>query len=57
MSNKKKKQQKKKNTSLRLDESTLLALKKNASDNDTSVQKILERLVNDYLNSLDEKVD
>jgi hypothetical protein len=39
----------KKNTSLRLDKKTLKALKINAIENDTSVQKIVEKLVQKYL--------
>ncbi|MCT4577053.1 ribbon-helix-helix protein, CopG family [Donghicola sp.] len=40
---------KKKNTSLRLDSKTLKALKLRAIEDDTSVQKIIETLVEDYL--------
>ncbi|MBT3203948.1 MAG: ribbon-helix-helix protein, CopG family [Gammaproteobacteria bacterium] len=40
----------KKNTSLRLDNKTLKALKIIAIENDTSVQKIIEELVKKYLN-------
>ena len=40
---------KKKNTSLRLDSKTLKALKLRAIEEDTSVQKIIETLVEDYL--------
>ncbi|WP_282095041.1 hypothetical protein [Epibacterium ulvae] len=39
----------KKNTSLRLDRKTLKALKIRAIEEDTSVQKIIERLVVAYL--------
>ena len=40
---------KKKNTSLRLDSKTLTALKLRAIEDDTSVQRIIETLVEDYL--------
>jgi hypothetical protein len=40
---------KKKNTSLRLDSKTLKALKLRAIEEDTSVQRIIETLVEDYL--------
>jgi len=40
----------KKNTSLRLDNKTLKALKIIAIENDTSVQKIIEELIRKYLN-------
>lgn len=40
----------KKNTSLRLDSKTLKALKIRAIEEDTSVQKIIEQLVEQYLN-------
>ena len=40
---------KKKNTSLRLEEKTLKALKFRAIEEDSSVQKIIEALVEDYL--------
>ena len=40
----------KKNTSLRLDNKTLKALKIIAIENDTSVQKIIEELVKKYVN-------
>lgn len=40
----------KKNTSLRLDSKTLKALKHRAIEDGTSVQKILETLIEDYLN-------
>ncbi len=39
----------KKNTSLRLDKATLKALKIHAIENDTSVQKLIETLIHDYL--------
>ncbi|MEM1004693.1 MAG: hypothetical protein AAF496_04005 [Pseudomonadota bacterium] len=39
----------KKNTSLRLDGKTLKALKIRAIEDGTSVQKIVEKLVNEYL--------
>ena len=39
----------KKNTSLRLDGKTLKALKRRAVEDETSVQKIIETLVEDYL--------
>ena len=39
----------KKNTSLRLDSKTLKALKIRAIEEGTSVQKIIETLVNEYL--------
>lgn len=39
----------KKNTSLRLDKKTLKALKIRAIEEDTSVQKLIEKLVIDYL--------
>lgn len=41
---------KKKNTSLRLNAKTLKALKVKAIEDDTSVQRIIETLVEDYLN-------
>lgn len=41
----------KKNTSLRLDDKTLKALKIRAIEEGTSVQKIVETLVNEYLNT------
>jgi hypothetical protein len=41
---------KKKNTSLRLNSKTLKALKLRAIEDETSVQKIIETLVEDYLN-------
>lgn len=46
---KKKADKKKKNTSLRLDETTLKALKMRALETDSSVQAIIEQLVDDYL--------
>lgn len=39
----------KKNTSLRLDKSTLKALKMHALEQDTSVQNLIEGLIKDYL--------
>ena len=39
----------KKNTSLRLDEKTLKALKIRAIENDSSIQSIVEQLINEYL--------
>lgn len=44
-----KKKDKRKNTSLRLDGETLKALKIHAIKKDTSVQQIVEKLVQDYL--------
>lgn len=41
----------KKNTSLRLDKKTLKALKIRAIEEDISVQKLIERLIKDYLKS------
>jgi predicted DNA binding CopG/RHH family protein len=41
----------KKNTSLRLSKKTLKALKIRAIEDDTSVQKIIETLIEDYLNA------
>ena len=41
----------KKNTSLRLESNMLKALKIRAIEEDTSVQVILERLVEEYLNN------
>lgn len=46
---KKKPEKKKKNTSLRLDENTLRDLKLRALEEDSSVQAIIEQLVEDYL--------
>ncbi|MDX1319861.1 MAG: hypothetical protein R3204_01640 [Oceanospirillum sp.] len=40
---------KKKNTSLRLDQPTLKALKIRAIEEDTSVQKLIEKLIQAYL--------
>jgi predicted DNA-binding ribbon-helix-helix protein len=40
----------KKNTSLRLDKKTLKALKMIAIEQDTSVQKLIESLIVDYIN-------
>lgn len=45
----KKKHPDKKNTSLRLDKKTLKALKIRAIEEDISVQKLIERLIEDYL--------
>lgn len=42
-------EEKKKNTSLRLSNKTLKALKIKAIEDDTSVQKIVEQLIEDYL--------
>jgi len=41
----------KKNTSLRLDDTTLAALKQRAAEHDISVQKLIERLIQDYLDT------
>ncbi|NYT86729.1 hypothetical protein [Pollutimonas harenae] len=41
----------KKNTSLRLEKKTLKALKIRAIQEDTSVQKIIETLVQEYINT------
>lgn len=41
----------KKNTSLRLDKKTLKALKIRAIEEETSVQKLIERLIIEYLDS------
>ncbi|NYT59534.1 hypothetical protein H0A65_11445 [Alcaligenaceae bacterium] len=41
----------KKNTSLRLEKKTLKALKIRAIEQDTSVQKIIETLIQTYLNT------
>ncbi len=46
---KKKSDKNKKNTSLRLDEAKLKALKMRALETDSSVQAIVEQLVDDYL--------
>jgi len=43
------KDERKKNTSLRLESKTLKELKKRAIDEDTSVQAIVENLVQQYL--------
>jgi hypothetical protein len=45
----------KKNTSLRLDPKTLKALKMRALRDDTSVQKIIETLIEDYLGNAKKK--
>lgn len=47
------KSDKKKNTSLRLDKHTLKALKIKAIEQDTSVQNLIESLINDYLANSD----
>lgn len=44
-----KKKDKRKNTSLRLDSATLKALKIHAIKTDTSVQQIVEQLIQEYL--------
>lgn len=44
-----KKHKHKKNTSLRLDKATLKALKIKAIEQDSSVQKLIESLIHDYL--------
>ena len=44
-----KKSEGKKNTSLRLDKQTLKALKIHAIESDTSIQNLIESLINDYL--------
>lgn len=46
---------KKVNTSLRLDRSTLKALKQHAVEDDTSVQKIVEKLIEGYLKKAEKK--
>lgn len=46
---KKKDSEDKKNTSLRLSQKTLKALKLRAVEEDTSIQKIIEKLIKDYL--------
>jgi len=43
----------KKNTSLRLDSNVLKALKIKAIEQDSSIQKIVETLIHDYLESND----
>lgn len=43
------------NTSLRLDRKTLKALKVRAIENDTSVQKIIEKLITTYLKKTAER--
>ncbi|MBY8974502.1 hypothetical protein KHP62_01705 [Rhodobacteraceae bacterium NNCM2] len=45
----------KKNTSLRLDNKTLKALKIRAIEEDTSVQKIIETLIEGYLKKASKK--
>lgn len=49
----KSKKSEKKNTSLRLDKKTLKALKIRAIEEDTSVQKLIERLIVEYLEQQD----
>lgn len=44
-----KKKDKRKNTSLRLEPETLKALKIRAIKDDSSIQQIIENLINDYL--------
>lgn len=44
-----KRKDKRRNTSLRLDRDTLKALKIHAIKKDSSVQKIVEKLIEDYL--------
>ncbi|MBM3606480.1 MAG: CopG family transcriptional regulator [Alphaproteobacteria bacterium] len=46
---------KKVNTSLRLDGKTLKALKLRAIEDDTSVQKIVEKLIEGYLRKAEKK--
>ncbi|WP_374302070.1 hypothetical protein [Paracoccus sp. (in: a-proteobacteria)] len=43
------------NTSLRLDRATLKALKLRAVEDDTSVQKVVEKLIESYLRKADKK--
>ncbi len=49
------KKDKRRNTSLRLRSKTLKALKLRAIEEDTSVQKLVERLIEAYLETLKEK--
>lgn len=49
------KKESRKNTSLRLKRKTLKALKLRALEEDTSVQKLVERLIEDYLSSFKDK--
>lgn len=49
----KSKKSEKKNTSLRLEKKTLKALKIRAIEEDTSVQKLIERLIVEYLEKQD----
>ena len=49
----KSKKSEKKNTSLRLDKKTLKALKIRAIEEETSVQKLIERLIVEYLEKQD----
>jgi predicted DNA binding CopG/RHH family protein len=51
------KKDEKKNTSLRLNGKTLKALKVRAIEEDTSVQKIIEQLIEDYLATPPKKQD
>lgn len=44
-----KKKEKRKNTSLRLNDTTLKALKIQAIKKDSSIQQIVEKLIEDYL--------
>ncbi|WOI35169.1 hypothetical protein R1T40_10720 [Tritonibacter scottomollicae] len=44
-----------KNTSLRLDGKTLKALKLRAIEEDTSIQRLIERLIDDYLKTTKKK--
>jgi len=44
-----------KNTSLRLDGKTLKALKLRAIEEDTSIQRLIERLIDDYLKTTRKK--
>ncbi len=52
-----KKKDEKKNTSLRLNGKTLKALKVRAIEEETSAQKIVERLIEDYLKTPVKKQD
>lgn len=49
------KQKNKKNTSLRLEKQTLNALKIAAIEQDTSIQKLIESLIEDYLSKHNQK--
>ncbi|MFP3382125.1 hypothetical protein [Tritonibacter sp. SIMBA_163] len=44
-----------KNTSLRLDGKTLKALKLRVIEEDTSIQRLIERLIDDYLKATKKK--